>query len=100
MPHSNTLKPTTLVLSVGGSLVVPGGGIDAKFLKGFKKLIEAQVKKGWRFVIVVGGGGRSRVADPRSVPTALPTIHYSPITTLIRICVLCVICGFFSVSPW
>lgn len=44
------------VLSVGGSLVVPKEGIDTKFLKDFKKLVVAQVKKGRRFVIVVGGG--------------------------------------------
>lgn len=54
------MKPGTIVLSVGGSLVVPNGQIDVKFLRGFKKLIEAQVKKGWHFVIVVGGGGTAR----------------------------------------
>lgn len=60
MAHKNTLTPTTLVLSVGGSLVVPPGGIDHAFLSDFKKLIHKHVKKGWRFVIVVGGGGTAR----------------------------------------
>jgi len=54
------MKPSTLVISVGGSLVVPAGGIDTKFLKAFKQLIYRHVEKGWRFVIVVGGGGTAR----------------------------------------
>jgi uridylate kinase len=60
MTHSNSLTPATLVISVGGSLVVPNGGIDYVFLKDFKALITKHVKKGWRFVIVVGGGGTAR----------------------------------------
>lgn len=60
MTHSNSLKPSTLVISVGGSLVVPNGGIDVKFLKDFRELIHAHVKRGWRFVVVVGGGGTAR----------------------------------------
>lgn len=58
--HKLSAKPGIIVLSVGGSLVVPNGQIDVKFLCGFKKLIESQVKKGWHFVIVVGGGGTAR----------------------------------------
>ncbi len=54
------MKPSTLILSVGGSLVVPNGGIDTAFLQDFKTLIQKYVKKGWRFVIVVGGGGTAR----------------------------------------
>lgn len=49
-----------LVLSVGGSIVVPNGEINVAFLKGFKKTLAAQAKKGWKFVIVVGGGGTCR----------------------------------------
>ncbi len=60
MPHKNSLKPSTLVVSVGGSIVVPNGGIDVVFLKDFKKLIFKHIKLGWRFVIVVGGGGTCR----------------------------------------
>ncbi len=58
--HENSLQPSTLVISVGGSLVVPNGGIDTAFLKEFKTLISKNVKHGWRFVIVVGGGGTAR----------------------------------------
>ena len=49
-----------VVISVGGSLVVPPGGIDVSFLKQLKTLMERQVKLGTRFVIVVGGGGTAR----------------------------------------
>lgn len=49
----------TIVISVGGSLIVPND-IDRKFLKKFKSLIEKQVKKGRRFVIVSGGGKTAR----------------------------------------
>ncbi|MBI4437610.1 UMP kinase [Candidatus Uhrbacteria bacterium] len=60
MPHANALQPSTLVISVGGSLVVPNGGIDVEFLKDFQGLIHAHFKRGWRFVVVVGGGGTAR----------------------------------------
>lgn len=60
MPHHNSLKPSTLVISVGGSLVVPNGGIDTDFLRALKKMIVKHVRRGWKFVIVVGGGGTAR----------------------------------------
>ncbi len=45
------------VLSLGGSLVVPNGGIDTQFLKAFNSFIRKQVsEKKRRFFIVVGGG--------------------------------------------
>jgi len=47
------------VLSLGGSLIVPGE-IDTKFLNAFKKIITAQIKRGHRFVIVTGGGKTAR----------------------------------------
>lgn len=60
MTHSNSLQPNTLVISVGGSLVVPRDGIDSQFIKDFKKLLTKHIKLGWKFVIVVGGGGTAR----------------------------------------
>lgn len=60
MTHENSFIPSTLVVSVGGSLVVPNGGIDHAFLIAFKNMIQKHIKKGWRFVIVVGGGGTAR----------------------------------------
>jgi uridylate kinase len=50
----------TVVLSVGGSLVVPDGGIDTEFLKGLNDFVRKHVKKGRRFFIVVGGGTTAR----------------------------------------
>ena len=48
-----------IVISLGGSLVVPDG-IDALFLKQFKSVIDEYVEKEGRFVIVVGGGRTTR----------------------------------------
>jgi uridylate kinase len=50
----------TFVLSVGGSIVSPEGGIDVAFLTAFRELILRHVNRGWRFVIVVGGGATAR----------------------------------------
>ena len=48
------------VISLGGSLVVPAHGIDVSFLKTFQKLILREVKKGERFILIVGGGATAR----------------------------------------
>jgi len=49
------------ILSLGGSLVVPSGGIDTQFLKEFNVFIRNQVsEKKRRFFIVVGGGATTR----------------------------------------
>ena len=49
----------TAIISLGGSLIVPNN-IDVRFLKNFKKFIEKNIKNGWRFIIVTGGGVTSR----------------------------------------
>lgn len=49
------------ILSLGGSLVVPNGGIDTQFLKSFNDFIRKQIsEKNRRFFIVVGGGATTR----------------------------------------
>ena len=53
-------KKNTFIISVGGSLVVPNGGVDYKFLKKLRKLILNQVKAGRRFFLIVGGGMTAR----------------------------------------
>lgn len=53
-------KNVPIILSVGGSLVVPNGGPDWKFLKQLDELVSQEVKKGKKFVIVVGGGKTAR----------------------------------------
>lgn len=50
----------TYIISLGGSLIAPPAGIDWRFLKKFRTLIMARMKKGERFVIVTGGGQTAR----------------------------------------
>lgn len=53
------MKQETIVLSVGGSMIVPDE-IDTTFLQNFKTLIEAEIADGKRFVIITGGGKTAR----------------------------------------
>ncbi|MES2668506.1 MAG: UMP kinase [Patescibacteria group bacterium] len=48
-----------IVVSVGGSLLVPGG-IDISFLKNFRSLVLEKTSQGSSFYIVAGGGRLSR----------------------------------------
>ena len=54
------MHKTPIVISLGGSLVVPNGGINHIFLKHFKNLIISEVQRDKRFIIVVGGGKTAR----------------------------------------
>lgn len=49
----------TIVISLGGSIVVPHD-IDTDFLLRFRSLITEQTEKGKRFIIIVGGGHTAR----------------------------------------
>ena len=50
-----------VILSLGGSLLVPNGQIDSAFLKKFVSAISNEIKdKKKQFFIVVGGGGIAR----------------------------------------
>lgn len=49
----------TIVISLGGALIVPNK-IDWQFIKNFKKLILEFVKRGYKFVIITGGGQTCR----------------------------------------
>jgi len=53
-------KEPPIIISVGGSLIVPNGGVDTEFLSKFNKLIRSQVIKGRRFMLVAGGGRIAR----------------------------------------
>ncbi|TAN33072.1 UMP kinase [Patescibacteria group bacterium] len=48
------------IISLGGSIVIPKEGFDIQFLKRFKNLIIERVKKGERFILVIGGGATCR----------------------------------------
>lgn len=51
-----------IIISVGGSLIVPNGGIDTKFLIKFNKFIRARLaeNKKRQFFLIVGGGATTR----------------------------------------
>lgn len=50
-----------VILSLGGSLIVPDGGIDIDFLKRFSQFIRRKISQNhWQFFIVTGGGALSR----------------------------------------
>ncbi|MFA5136062.1 MAG: UMP kinase [Patescibacteria group bacterium] len=53
-------KEPPIVISVGGSLIVPNGGIDTDFVKKLNIFIREEVEKGKRFFLVAGGGKLSR----------------------------------------
>jgi uridylate kinase len=52
-------KNNIIVISLGGSLIVPKG-IDSSFIIDFRNNIEKLIKEGYRFVIVTGGGKLAR----------------------------------------
>lgn len=49
-----------IVISLGGSLIVPSTGIDTMFLSAFSVFIRKKVSQGQRFFIVCGGGSTAR----------------------------------------
>lgn len=57
--HNDMQTPETIVMSVGGSLIVPDQ-IDTDFLKSLKNFIETQTTNGRRFIIIAGGGRTAR----------------------------------------
>lgn len=48
------------ILNVGGSIIIPKTGFDIPFLKKFRAMILDRVKKGDRFILVIGGGATCR----------------------------------------
>lgn len=55
------MKNNIIVLSLGGSLIVPKSGFNYKFLSEFKKMILDFTKDGTKFIIVCGGGNTARI---------------------------------------
>jgi len=52
------MKKKVIVLSLGGSLIIPND-VDYKFLSEFKKIVKKNSKK-YKFVVVCGGGSLAR----------------------------------------
>lgn len=62
MKHKHTLldqKGERIIVSLGGSLLVPES-IDARFVAQFKKFILEHIDRGYRFILVIGGGKTAR----------------------------------------
>ncbi len=53
-------KEPPIIISVGGSLIIPNGGVDTKFLSQLNRFIRSQVAKGKRFMLIAGGGRIAR----------------------------------------
>ncbi|MFA6533429.1 MAG: UMP kinase [Patescibacteria group bacterium] len=49
-----------IVISVGGSLIVPNGGINTDFLIKLNNLVREEVSLGKRFMLIAGGGKLAR----------------------------------------
>lgn len=49
------------IISVGGSIIIPTTGFDPIFLKAFRSLILKEVKRGKKFILVIGGGATARL---------------------------------------
>ncbi len=54
------MNTKTVIFSLGGSLIVPKGIIDIKFLKEFKRFILTLLDNKYRVVLIAGGGGICR----------------------------------------
>lgn len=57
--HSDMEKTETIVMSVGGSLIVPDQ-IDTDFLRHLKAFVDTETANGRRFIIIAGGGKTAR----------------------------------------
>lgn len=55
------MQESPIVISVGGSLIVPNGGINTDFLIKLNKMIREEVGKGKRFLLIAGGGKLARL---------------------------------------
>jgi len=53
------MKKEIIVISLGGSLIVPEE-IDVSWIKNFKEMIEQYVAKGYKFILISGGGKTAR----------------------------------------
>ena len=57
--QGDILKKETIIISLGGSVIVPDK-IDISFLKGFNRLIRKYLVK-YKFIFIVGGGHTARI---------------------------------------
>lgn len=60
MPKMKLQKNKPIIISVGGSLIVPKSEPDVEFLKKLKRFVDTQVRNGRKILIVTGGGKTAR----------------------------------------
>jgi len=65
-------KDNYIVISLGGSIIVPDK-VDTSFLKNFVDLISGYVEKGYRFIIITGGGKTCRSYNDFLLEIVKPT---------------------------
>lgn len=53
-------KIQPIIISLGGSIIIPNRGVNTAFLKKFRQTILKRARRGQRFVIICGGGSLSR----------------------------------------
>src|SRR3954464_12742681 len=53
------MKEEAIVISLGGSLIVPDD-VDVQFLIDFKDFVLKEIEKGRKFIIITGGGKVAR----------------------------------------
>jgi uridylate kinase len=56
----NESKNKRIIISVGGSMIFPDD-ISAKFIKDLREFVINQVSRGWKFILITGGGKITRV---------------------------------------
>lgn len=54
------MQEPPIIISVGGSLIVPNGGVNTDFLIKLNRLIREEVANGKRFMLIAGGGKLAR----------------------------------------
>ncbi len=54
-----TKPEKTIIISLGGSLIVPNE-IDCEFVRNFKQTLASYIEKGYKFIIITGGGKTAR----------------------------------------
>ncbi len=60
MPKLELQKQKPVIISVGGSMIVPNGGPDVEFLSRLKEFVLGIVEQDWRVILVSGGGKTAR----------------------------------------
>ncbi|OIO45980.1 hypothetical protein COX24_04035 [bacterium (Candidatus Gribaldobacteria) CG23_combo_of_CG06-09_8_20_14_all_37_87_8] len=68
-------QPDSFVVDLGGSVAITEKGPDVTLLKKFYKEIIFQVKKGKKFIIVIGGGNLARVYQKMAKKISQPSLE-------------------------